>query len=141
MLRPARERASSTRPVLSETERSARRTGGGMGFIPRRRRGGERACGSGAGKPELLQFLAQRAAVDAENVRGAALVALGVIEHHAKQRLLDLAQHQLVEAGGPVTVQAGEVIAQGALGMIAQRQFPPVDSGDDGLASPRLFLC
>src|SRR2546427_8812742 len=60
MLRPARERASSRRPVLSETERSARRTGGGMGFIPQRRRRRRRACGSGAGKPELLQFLAQR---------------------------------------------------------------------------------
>src|SRR5256885_11721687 len=52
--------------------------------LARRRR--RRACGSGAGKPELLQFLAQRAAVDAENARGLALVAARVIEHDAKQR-------------------------------------------------------
>src|SRR6202043_4220206 len=98
MLPVARACASSMRPVLSETERSARRTGGGMGFISQtRRRRQRRACGSGAGKPELLQFLAQGAAVDAENACGAALVALGVIEHDAKQRLLDLAQHQGVE--------------------------------------------
>src|SRR2546421_5095466 len=141
MLRLASSRARSTRPVLSETERSARRTGGGMGFIPQRRRRRRRAGGSGGGKPELLQFLAQGAAVDAENVCGAALVAVRVIEHDAKQRLLDLAQHHFVETGGPVTVQAGEVIAQGALGVVAQRQFPPVDSGDNGFASPRLFLC
>src|SRR5882762_812129 len=142
MLRLARARASSIRPVLSETERSARRTGGGMGFISQtRRRRRRRVYGSGAGEPELLQFLAQGAAVDAENSCGAALVALRVVEHDSKQRLLDLAQHQVVEMGGPLTVQAGEVIAQGALGMIAQRQFPPVGSGDNGLASSRPLLC
>src|SRR3984893_8798314 len=144
MLRVARACASSMRPVLSETERSARRTGGGMGFISqtrRRRRRRRRAYGSGAGEPELLQFLAQGAAVDAENACGAALVALRVIEHDAKQRLLDLAQHQVVEMRRPLTVQAGEVIAQGALGMLAQRQFPPVGSGDNGFASSRPLLC
>src|SRR5882762_2153564 len=140
MLRLARARASSIRPVLSETERSARRTGGGMGFISQTRRR-RRVYGSGAGEPELLQFLAQGAAVDAENACGAALVALRVVEHDSKQRLLDLAQHQVVEMGGPLTVQAGEVIAQGALGMIAQRQFPPVGSGDNGFASSRPLLC
>src|SRR5437660_9113303 len=97
MLRRASSRASPMRPVLSETERSARRTGGGMGFIPQRRRWRRRARSSGAGKPELLQFLTQRAAVDAENVRSAALIALRVIEHDAKQRFLDLAQHQRSE--------------------------------------------
>src|ERR1700730_12486298 len=143
MLRLARACASSMRPVLSDTERSARRTGGGMGFIPQTpRRGRHRwARGSGAGKPELLQFLAQGAAVDAENACRTALVALRVIEHDAKQRLLDLAQYQVVEMGRPVTVQTGEVIAQGALGMIAQRQFPPFASGDNGFASPRPLLC
>src|SRR3984893_12234580 len=143
MLRVARACASSMRPVLSETERSARRTGGGMGFIisQTRRRRRRRADGSGAGKPELLQFLAQGAAVDAENACGGALVALRVIEHDAKQRLLDLAQHQVVEMGRPLTVQAGGVIAQGALGMIAERQFPPVGWGDNGFASSRPLLC
>src|ERR1700694_6219691 len=104
MLRLARARATSMRPVLLETERSARRTGGGMGFISqtRRRRRRRRACGSGAGKPELLQFLAQGAAIDAENACGAALVSLRVIEHAGQQRLLAPAQHQVVEMGGPL---------------------------------------
>src|SRR4029077_650927 len=69
------------------------------------------------------------------------LVALRVIEHDAKQWFLDLAQHQIVQTGWPVTVQAGEVISQGALGVVAQRQLPSVDSGDDGFASPRFLLC
>ena len=43
-----------------------------------------------------LQFLAQRAAIDAENVGGAALVAVGVVEHRFEQRLFDFAQHQIV---------------------------------------------
>src|SRR5437588_703536 len=52
-----------------------------------------------------------------------------------------LAQHQIVELSRPVAVQAGEVLAQGALGMIAQRQLPSVHPGDDGFASSRLSLC
>src|SRR5256885_8953680 len=87
-----------------------------------------RACRSGAGQPELLQFLAQRAAVDAENVCGAALVALRVIEHHAEQRLFDLAQHQLVEAGGPGAVQTGEEITTGARGLVARRRVSPPET-------------
>jgi sugar diacid utilization regulator len=47
--------------------------------------------------PNCLQLLAQRAAIDAENARGTALISLRVVEDHAKQGLLDLAQHQLVE--------------------------------------------
>src|SRR6202023_1066293 len=42
---------------------------------------------------ELSQLLAQRAPIDAENHCGAALVARGVVELGAKQRLLDLAEH------------------------------------------------
>src|SRR5262249_35356248 len=108
---------------------------GGMGLVP------GRAPASGAGKPELLELLAQRAAVDAEDARGAALVALGVVEHYAKQRLLDLAQHQIIEIGGTVPAQAHEVVAQRTLGMPAQRQLAAVDPAEHRLASSRFFLC
>ena len=65
----------------------------------------------------------------------------GVVEHDAEQRLFDLAQHQVVQVRRPVAVQAGEVIAQCALGVIAQRQLPPVGSGGGGFASSSLLLC
>src|SRR5207253_9502498 len=77
MLRPASSRASSTRPVLSETERSARRTGGGIPV-------------SGAGLYEPLEVLLQGAANDADDPGGAGLVALGVIEEHGKLRHVEL---------------------------------------------------
>src|ERR1700723_1124204 len=108
MLRRASERASSIRPVLSETESSARRTGSI----------GARAAASGAPKSELLQLLTQRATVDAEDARGAALVALRVVEHDAKQRLLDFAQHQVVQMSRTMPVQAGEVITERPLGVV-----------------------
>ena len=91
-------------PVLSETESSARRTGSGMASgLDGAAASAGRAASSGAAKSELLELLAQRAAVDAENPRGTALVAFGVVEHRAEQRLFDLAQHQIIEvrrAGG-----------------------------------------
>ena len=45
----------------------------------------------------LSQFLAQRAAIDAENVGRAALVAFGVVQHGLEQRLFHFAQHQVVQ--------------------------------------------
>src|SRR6185437_13429554 len=78
------------------------------------------------GEAELLELLAQRAAVDAENSRSPALVALGIVEHHAKERLLDLAQHEIVEIRRPRAVEAGEVIAESALRVAAQRQQRPL---------------
>src|ERR1700683_648919 len=111
MLRGARARASSSRPVLSETDSSARRTGSGMARA---------AAPSGAPKSELLQLLAQRAAVDAENAGGAALVAFRVVEDDPEQGLLDLAQHQVIEVCGSVPVETGEVVDPGALRVVPQ---------------------
>src|SRR5580700_3858079 len=123
MLRCTSARASSTSPVLSETESSARRMGTEAGFTPT----GLKA--SRAGKSELLQLLAQCAAVDPQDHGGAALVAFRIVEHDAKQRLFHLAQHQVVQVRRAVPVQAGEVIAERALGVIAQRQVAPVQAG------------
>jgi hypothetical protein len=44
-----------------------------------------------ARKAELSQLLAQRPAIDAENTRGAHLIALGIVERGLQQRLFDLA--------------------------------------------------
>src|SRR5690606_33142243 len=123
-------RASSTRPVLSETESSARRT---------------RTCNvrsvSAVGEAELPQLLAQRAPVDAEDFRGPALVALRVFQHGLEQRFLDLAQHHAVELRGPVPVQAREVGMESFLSVTAQRHFLAVGSRNILPASPALLLC
>ena len=74
-----------------------------------------------------IEFLAQGAAVDAEDVRGAALVALCVAEHGPEQRLLDLAHHEVVEMPRPMAVQAGEVAVERLLGVRTQRDAAAVD--------------
>src|SRR6516164_5162864 len=126
MPRAVSARASSSTPVLSETESSARRTGSVIELIPRKARspGAPGKC-SGAAEAELLQLLAQRAAVDAENAGGAALVTFGVVEYHAEQRLFDLAQNEIVQMCRPVAVQAGEILAEGTLGVGGQGQLTP----------------
>src|SRR6202521_6083952 len=68
MPRSFSSRANSTIPVLSETLSSARRTGVSNVFL--------------LADPELFEFFAQGAAIDAENRRGAALIALDVAHHH-----------------------------------------------------------
>src|SRR5258706_5850832 len=75
----ASPRANSTTPALSETLTSARET-----FIVRV----SPAIGSRL-DPQLLDFLAQGIAVDAEHRGGGALVALGLAEHRFDQRPLD----------------------------------------------------
>src|SRR6188474_3171234 len=122
-------RAKSTRPSLLDTLSNARRmvmvklrplqrqscasaSHGGRGQI--------RPASRSAGDAVVLELLAQSAAVDAEDVRGAALVALGVAEHGAEQRLLDLAHHEVVEMPRPMAVQAREVTVERLLGVRAQ---------------------
>ena len=98
--------ANSTRPSLLETLSSARR-------IERRTHVAiDRFRPRSAVR---LQLLAQRAAIDAENVGGAALVALGVVEHGLEQRLFDFAQHEVVQLAGLVPVQRREVRARAPL--------------------------
>jgi hypothetical protein len=80
--------------------------------------------GSGSGrKAELTHLLAQRAPVDAEDGRRAALVAGGIIEDGAEQRLFDFAQHHVVQVRRLVAVEIREVIGKGALGVIPQGHF------------------
>ena len=76
-----------------------------------------------AGEAELTEFLAQRAAVDAEDRGGAALVARGVVEHGAEQRFFDLAQHHVVEVRWLVAVQVREVVGECSFGVVTQGHF------------------
>jgi hypothetical protein len=92
-------------------------------------------------QPELAQLLAQRAAIDAEDARGAALIAFHVIEHRLEQRLFDFAQHHVVQLSGTMTVQAREVIMQGLLGVVAQRHFLAARSRNVFPARATFFLC
>src|SRR4051812_15279524 len=97
---------------------------------------------SSIAETELLQLLAQRAAIDAEDARGAALVTFGIVEHYAEQRLFNLAQHEVVQMRRTVTVQAREVVAERALGVPAQWQLAAVESGGGNtVASSTLLFC
>src|SRR6185312_2785099 len=109
----ASPRARSRSPVLSETESSARRT-------PIH---GESATKHSARETVQPKLLAERAAIDPENVRRTDLIALGVGEHGAQQRLLHFAQHEIVQARRAVSVQARKIFAEGALRVGAQWQL------------------
>src|SRR5271169_6175915 len=76
-------RANSTIPVLSETLSSARRTGVSNACL--------------LADPELFEFLAQGAAIDAENGRRTALVALHMAHHDLEQGLLHLAHDEVIQ--------------------------------------------
>ena len=76
-----------------------------------------------AGQAELAQFLAQGAPVDSEDCGGPALIARGVIEHGAEQRLFDFAQDEVVKVCRLVAVQIGEIVGECSFGVVAQRHF------------------
>src|SRR5213075_2162144 len=102
-----RPRASSTMPVLSETLISARRAL-------------DTKTATLTFDPQLLHFLAQRVAVDAEHLRGERLVALGMPEHGLDHRLLDVLQDHVVDGGRLLAVHVLEVTLQLALHGVVQ---------------------
>src|SRR5262249_42112979 len=62
---------------------------------------------------EVADFLAQRVAVDPEEIGGADLIAAGGRERRRQQRPLDLAQDAMIEAGRRQgVVEAGEILRQ-----------------------------
>src|SRR5258706_3168098 len=97
--RPARARAKSAMPVLSETLMSARET-----FIVR-----VSSLMSSRLDPQLLDFLAQGIPVDAEHRGGGALVGLGLAENRLDQGPLDVLQHHVVDRGRLLAVHVPEV--------------------------------
>src|SRR5882672_5456197 len=60
---------------------------------------------------EIADLLAQRIAVDPEQVGGADLVAAGGRERHREQRMLDLPQNAVIEAGGRQLVAEGRKVS------------------------------
>src|SRR5471032_986565 len=124
-------RANSSTPVLSETLIKACLTRmliveGGLG-CRRRMREEQRLSGDAdrgsypsrlAARPshldfQLLDFLAQGVAVDAQPLGRRRLVALGVIEHHLDHGLLDILNHHLVDGARALAVQILEISFQG----------------------------
>src|SRR4249919_4183177 len=106
----ASARARSVRPVLSETDNRARRTGRRSAVMLRR----HQRCGAGnytgrnaipgrAGRRRasahavIAELLAQRCTVDAEHGRGAALVAFAIGQHFGEQRNLEFTQRDVVQ--------------------------------------------
>jgi hypothetical protein len=57
-------------------------------------------------EPVLDELLAERVAVDAEDLRRPHLIAAGLPEHRAQEGLLDQADHQIVETGAGVLAKA-----------------------------------
>src|SRR5687767_11424289 len=110
--RAASSRARSTIPVLSETESNARRAFG-------------RVISSGS-ESVLAQLFAQGAAIDAEDGRRAALVAVGIVHHGLEQRQFHFAHDKLIEPARAVAVQAVEVAAERLLGVVAKGYFTGV---------------
>src|SRR6185503_1362437 len=96
--RPARARAKSTTPALSETLISARAT-----FIVR-----VSPLTLSRLDPQLLDFFSQGVAVDAEHRGGGALVALGLAEYRLDQGPLDVLQHHVVDRGRLLAVHVPE---------------------------------
>src|SRR5690606_15747908 len=73
------------------------------------------------------QLLAQGAAVDAEDLRRTALIALRVIQHRLEQRLLDLADDELVQIARFVSVEAFEIALQCFVRERAERFYSSAD--------------
>src|SRR5262245_65164078 len=59
---------------------------------------------------EVADFLAQGVAVDPEQVSGADLVAARGRERHRQERMLDLTQDTVIEAGRRLVVATGRVV-------------------------------
>src|SRR5215470_5309911 len=79
---------------------------------------------------EIADLLAQRVAVDAEQVGGADLVAAGGRERHRQERMLDLAQHPMIEPGRRQLVAEAREVG---------RQMP-LDRGRKPLLRARLLV-
>ena len=61
----------------------------------------------------LEQLLTQRFPVDPEDLRRPHLVARRLAEHRAEQRLLDEANHQIIEIGAGVLAETADALAGG----------------------------
>ena len=69
----------------------------------------------------LSQFLAERAAVQAEHGCGMTLIVLRVLKHGPEKRLLDLVQHHVIELTARFSVEGLEEMANRFARTVAQR--------------------
>jgi len=60
--------------------------------------------------------------MDAQQVRGAALVAFAVVQYFHEQRDLDFAQHDFMQVVAAASIQIAEVAADGMRDMLTQRR-------------------
>src|SRR5437764_11831938 len=72
--------------------------------------------------PVLEQLLAQRVPVDPEDLRRPHLVARRLAEHRAEQRLLDEANHQVIEIGAGVLAETADALDELALDDLLERR-------------------
>ena len=63
----------------------------------------------------LSQFLAERAAVQAEHGCGMTLIVLRVLKHGPEKRLLDLSLHHFIKLGATLTFEGFEKVPDGLL--------------------------
>src|SRR4029453_17097466 len=80
--------------------------------------------------PVLDELLAERVAIDAEDLRGPHLIAAGLPEDRAEQRLLHQADHQVVEVRAGVLAEAAHALHELALDDLLERRV-------DGPRGPR----
>ena len=87
--------------------------GGGVGLRWPKEYGGRGADSGHVGvDPVLLELLPEGIAVDAEELGGADLVALGLAHDGTEQRLLDQADHEGVEVGGGMAAHTPDALVQ-----------------------------
>src|SRR6202022_898952 len=97
---------------------------------------------------ELFEFLAQCAAVDAENGSRAALVSVHVAHHDLEQRFFNFPHHKIIQLRRLVAVEGLEIALQGLLGLRTQWdalaidfQIAAVERRRSLFAGSRFLLC
>ena len=60
--------------------------------------------------------------MDTQQIRGAALVALAMIEHFDEERDFDFAHHDFVQVVGAATIKIAKVATDGLRDMLTQRR-------------------
>ena len=68
----------------------------------------------------LSQFLAERAAVQAEHGCGMTLIVLRVLKHGPEKRLLDLSLHHFIQLGASLTFEGFEKVPDRFLRTLSQ---------------------
>src|SRR5690606_3576222 len=90
------------------------------------------ASSSFAVELERLELLAQRAAIDPEDLRRFALIAVRVRKHVLKERLFDFANDEVIQVARLMSVQVCEVAVQRLVRKARERLISHVDMDGGG---------